>query len=313
MPQDKLISIILPVQNEEKNIPLVYKEISKVITKLPYRFEFIFINDGSRDKSLDTLQKLRKKDPSVTIIDFTRNFGKEIATTAGINNCKGDACIILDADLQHPPKLIPQFIKKWEKGSDIVIGIRKTNKNEGKVKMIGSFVFYKIMNQISGNSITPRATDFMLIDRQAIDEFNKFSERNRLTRGLVEWLGFDKEFIYYNARERIHGKAAYSITKLIRLAINSIVSLTYFPLKLVGYFGSIITILSAVVGIILFVEEYILHDKFHWYINGTAILATMIIFLVGIILMSLGLITLYIANIHVEAIKRPLYIIKKRS
>ena len=164
-----------------------------------YNYEIIFVDDGSSDNSVDEIKKLADTDENVFYFEFSRNFGKEIATSAGINNAKGDAVIMLDADLQHPPKLIPEFLKKWESGAEIVVGIRNKNKGEGLIKKFGSFLFYKIINLISATKIIPRSTDYRLLDKVVIREFNRFTERNRMTRGLIDWLGFRRDYVYFNA------------------------------------------------------------------------------------------------------------------
>jgi len=307
----KLISIIIPIYNEEKNIPFLYQKLTGVLTSLQkYDFELIFINDGSQDKSLLELEKITQKDQRARILDFSRNFGKEIATTAGIHSCHGDACLMIDADLQHPIEKIPEFIGKWEKGAEVVIGVREKNNGEGLVKKFGSFVFYKIINMISETEIVSKATDFRLLDRMVIDAFNKLTEKNRMTRALIDWLGFRRDYVYFTANARINGKASYSFWKLLRLAFNSFISFSLFPLRLAGYLGIIITILSGMLGIFIIITRYFIKDV---YFSGTAILAVIILFLIGIVLICLGLIALYIANIHAEVNNRPLYVIRKRK
>jgi len=306
---NKSVSIIVPVFNEEKNIPLLYNEIKSVISKANnYEFEIIFVNDGSRDQSLIELQKLKDLDARVKIIDFSRNFGKEMATTAGINNCQSDACIIMDGDLQHPAEKITEFLTKWEEGGEVIIGVRNKNRSEGLIKKVGSYFFYKIINLISETKITPNTTDFRLLDKTVIEEFNKLTERNRITRGLIDWLGFRREFIYFDANKRFNGKASYSTVQLFRLAFNSIVSLSLFPLKLAGYLGVLIVLFSGSFGIFIFITRYISKTM---YFSGPAMLAVLILFLIGIVLVCLGFIALYIANIHADVSNRPMYIIRK--
>ncbi len=303
------ISLVIPVYNEEKNIQPFYQELFLVISKLSnYDFEIIFVNDGSTDQSLDEMRKIEILDQKVKVIDFSRNFGKEMATTAGINYCQGDACLMLDADLQHPPEKISDFLKKWEAGGEVIIGIRTSNQGEGLIKKVGSYFFYKLINRISEVKIIPNATDFRLLDRIVIDEFNKMTERNRMTRGLIDWLGFKREFVEFNANPRVNGRASYSTWKLFRLAFNSIVSLSFFPLKLAGYLGVIITLFSGILGIFIFVTRYVYGINFF---SGPATLAIANLFLIGIVLMCLGFIALYIANIHAEVSNRPIYIVRK--
>lgn len=307
------ISIIIPFYNEAQNLGELYIKLLEVIKKLSdYSWDFIFVDDGSVDKSSEVIEQLRKKDKSLHLLQFTRNFGKEIATTAGINNCKSDACIIMDADLQHPPLVIPKLVEKWEKGAPVVVGVRKRSTDETIFKRVGSKLFYWIINRIGEINFVPNSTDFRLLDRQVVNEFNRLSERNRITRGLIAWLGFSRVYVNFTARERKSGRPSYGIIKLFRLAFSSFVSLSLIPLRLAGYLGIIITILSGGLGFSIVVEQFILHDPLNWGFTGTAMLAVLIIFLVGLILISLGLIALYIANIHGEVINRPLYVINKR-
>lgn len=305
-----MISIIVPVYNEEKNIPFFYEKIQLVLNGSSCLWELIFINDGSCDKSLVELEKISKEDGRVRVIDFSRNFGKEVAMTAGINQCAGNACVILDADLQHPIEKIPEFIEKWEAGAEVVIGVREKNKGEGLVKKIGSYFFYKMINRISDMEIITRATDFRLLDRAVIDEFNKLTEKNRMTRALIDWLGFRREYIYFEANERIYGKPSYNFFKLMRLAFNSMISFSFFPLRLAGYLGIIITIFSFLLGMFMFITNYVTRSL---NFSGSAILAVIILFLIGIVLICLGFIALYIANIHTEVSGRPMYIIRRKK
>ena len=286
----KSILIIIPAYNEEKNIKPCYLEIKKVITPLTYKynFEILFVNDGSRDNTISEIEKLAQADIMVKYIDFSRNFGKELATTAGINSCVADACIMLDADMQHPVELIPEFIAKWEKGKDVVIGVRRDNKSDRLIKKLGSKLFYQIINKITEVHIVPSATDFRLIDKVVITEFNRFTEKNRMTRALIDWLGFRRDYIYFNANERLHGVASYSIWKLFRLAINSFISLSLVPLKLTGYLGILITLFSGVSGFYILLGKYFFHTPFASTFSDAENLAILILFLVGIILMSIG-------------------------
>lgn len=308
MDNEKLISFIIPIYNEEKNIPILYQKINGILSALNYKSEIIFVNDGSRDASLAELKKIAGSDSRIRIIDFSRNFGKEEALTAGLNNCHGEAAIILDSDLQHPIEKIPEFLDKWEEGAEVVIGLRGKNNGEGPVKKWGSYLFYKIINRIADTKVIPNATDFRLIDRIVIDEFNQLKEKNRMTRALIDWLGYQREFVTFQANPRIHGEASYSFVKLTKLAFNSMISLSLFPLRLAGYLGLIITLLSGALGIFVFITQYMTKSITY---SPPAMLALMILFLIGIVLISLGLIAMYIAHIHDEVVNRPIYIIRK--
>lgn len=309
----KLISIIIPAFNEEKNIPLIYRELLNIFEKcLDYNFEIIFINDGSRDNTKGEVEKIVAVDEKVKFIDFSRNFGKEVATTAGLNSCQGDAAIMVDADLQHPVELISEFIEKWENGNEVVVGIRKKSKSDGWLKKTGSAIFYKLINRIAEIEIVPNATDFRLIDRIVIDEFNRFTETRRMTRALIDWLGFKRDYIYFDARKRINGDASYTFWMLFKLAMNSFVSLSLVPLKFAGYLGLTITLISGVAGFYILLGKYFFRTPFASTFSDAENLAILIIFLVGLILICLGLIALYIANIHSEVINRPMYVVRKK-
>ena len=311
----KLISIIIPAYNESANIPLIYQKIKEVFLSIKdnYEYEIIFIDDGSTDDSIEVLEKIASSDNKVKYLEFSRNFGKEIATSAGIHYSKGNAAIMIDADLQHPAELIPEFIKKWENGVDVVIGIRIKNKGEGLIKKIGSWCFYKIINLIGDTKTIPQATDFRLIDKKVIKEFNQLTEKTRITRGLIDWLGFKKDFIYFKAEERQGGKATYNNLKLAKLALSAVISQSLFPLRFSGYLGLVITFLSGILGLFILIERFILGDPLNMHFSGLAILATITLFLVGIILSCLGLIALYIGNIQKEVANRPMYIVRQKK
>jgi dolichol-phosphate mannosyltransferase len=296
--------------NEEENVFHVHEAVKKATRNLAYRFEYLFVNDGSSDKTTERLIALAESDPQVVPIELARNFGKEIALTAGLNAAKGDAAIMLDADLQHPPGHIPEFINKWEKGADVVVGVRKEYKTTWHKKLLSN-MFYRSMNKISDITITPHATDFRLVDRQVIQAFNKFTERNRITRGLFDWLGYKRDFVYFVAEERQHGEASYSFPKLVRLGIDTFVGHSMLPLRFAGYLGMFITVLAIPLGIFVFVDRYMFDNTlFGLTFSGNAILAVISLFLSGITLSCLGLMSLYIANIHQEVTNRPLYVVR---
>src|SRR3989304_649175 len=306
------ISIVIPFYNEENNIPLVYRELKKILNNANYSFEIIFVNDGSTDNSSAELDKITAADHTVKAVEFSRNFGKEVAMTAGLDICQGAACILMDADLQHPVEKIHEFIKRWENGAEVVVGVRNKNKSEGLIKKAGSYIFYLTINAISETEITPSSTDYRLLDRIVIEEFKRLKEKNRMTRALIDWLGFKRDYVYFNANERLYGKPSYNYLKLFRLAVSSYISHSLLPLKIAGYLGIVITSFSTLLGLVMFVDKFFLKDPYKMYFSGTAILATIIMFLIGIVLSCLGLIALYIGNIHGEVVNRPMYIIRRR-
>lgn len=307
MADDKLISVIVPMYNEAENARPMYHALCKVFKKIKYSYEIIFVDDGSKDDTADHLLDLAKADAHVRPVELARNFGKEIALSAGLHSARGDMAIMIDADLQHPPELIPEFIEKWEEGADLVIGVRKEYK-AGWFKRQCSKLFYIIINKLSDTDLVPHATDFRLVDRQVIDAFNLFTERNRITRGLFDWLGYKRNFIYFDTNERLNGEASYTFRKLLQLGQNSMVGHTIFPLRLAGYVGMLIIAISVPLGVFIFIDRYILMNPFGFDFSASAILAVINLFMSGLVLSSLGLISLYLANMHTEVTNRPLYV-----
>jgi len=307
---------VTPVYNEAENVLLFFHELAKMARTVAYRFELIFVDDGSSDNSVAVIESLAdevkdNKNIGIQLIQLSRNFGKEIATTAGIEASRGDAVIILDADLQHPIDTIPTFIEEWKKGYEVVIGVRNTDGHGNPVKKLGSEVFYKIMNRISETKIVPHSTDFRLLDRKVVVAFRKFTERQRITRGLIDWLGFKRGYVRFETRERAHGQPSYSTKKLVKLALNSVTTHSLFPLRLAGYVGTIFMVFFGLAGLFTYIEVYLMADPWELKITGTALLGMLVLFAIGIVLSSLGLIALYIANIHGEVANRPLYVVSK--
>ena len=220
----KIVCIVVPVYCEEQNIRSLYKRLEGVTRCIQnYRWEYIFVNDGSSDNSFLVLQELARSDRKVKVLNFSRNFGKEIALSAGVAAASADAVITIDSDLQHPPELIPEMLKKWENGADIVTAVRKNIKHPF-YRRIGSKLFYWIMNRISQIKMISQTTDFRLIDRKVADVFKTMPERSRIYRGLIDWLGFKAEYVEFNASQRENGHSVYSYRKLLGLAINGIMS-----------------------------------------------------------------------------------------
>lgn len=313
MPKSKpLVSVVVPAYNESKAVSPFFRELCK---SLPERFEYevIFVNDGSSDDTLERLTSLRAQDTRVRIISFSRNFGKEAATTAGINLSRGKAVIILDSDGQHPVELIDDFLKKWEEGAQMVVGIRDSNKGEGVIKRYGSLAFYRIFNSLTHQKLIPGSTDFRLVNSEVREAFRKLSEKNRITRALLDWVGFRREYIHFNAKERAHGEASYSTKKLIGLALNSFISLSLIPLYISVYLGAFITPSAFLLGVFVLFEQYIFNDPLGLNFTGTASLGILTVFLVGVILLSQGMSALYISRVYEEAKGRPLFVIDESN
>lgn len=308
----KSLSIVVPVYNEAPNLRPLYEELVRTLETLKHKYEILFVDDGSKDDSARILCEISKETSNVKIIQFARNFGKEAAVSAGLHRATGDAAVILDADMQMPPSLICEFVKRWEKGAEVVVGVF-ASRNMQLLRRVGAKVFYRIMQTIAHTQITPHATDYRLLDREVIDVFNNLQERNRNTRGLIDWIGFEREYVYFEQAPRLHGQPTYSFTNLIALAVNSFTSYSLVPLRLAGYLGGLILGLSIPLGLFMYIERFVLGDPFKWAVSGTFFLAILILALVGLVLACLGLISLYIAHIHSEAIDRPLYIIRKKT
>lgn len=308
----KLISIVVPAYREAEVIEQFYENLSDVLAKSTYNYEIIFVDDGSLDDTGDIIRRLAAKDDRMRLLSLSRNFGKEIATTAGINNAEGDAIITLDADGQHPVELIPDFIASWEAGYSVVIGVRSANQKEGAIKKYGSYLFYKIFNKITSMELVPGSTDFRLIDRSVQQEFTKMTERNRITRGLIDWLGYERKLIYFTANPRMAGEPSYSVKSLIGLAVNSVISLSSSPLYIATYIGLIITPISVLLALFMLVETLV-GDPWGLDISGSAYVVVLMLMLVGILLISQGVLGLYLSHIHSETQNRPLYVINRRQ
>ena len=311
----KTISFVIPVYNEEAVISeFLDQHFLPAIAKLAdYKTEIILVNDGSSDQSLQILQNYATKDKSIKVVSFSRNFGKEPALSAGLKYASGDAVMTMDADGQQPPELIPDFIKKWEDGAEIVTGVRDHYTKHGFIAKTGSKLFYKLLGAMGNKNTVPGSTDFRLLDRVAVDEYNRLTEHNRITRGLIDWMGFRQDHIDYTYGARLAGKPSYTFKKLFNLAIDSFVSLSTTPLVIFGYIGIFITIASFLLGLFVIIQQYILGDPLGLKWNGAVQMSIFITFLVGLVLISQAITALYISHIHAETQNRPLYIVDKKS
>lgn len=308
-----LVSVVVPVFNEAAGIIWFHEALTKYLEKQnSFLFEIIYVNDGSSDTSQELLESLQFTG-EVTVLELSRNFGKEAALSAGLATSKGDGVLCIDADGQYPIEHIAEFLEKWHNGADVVIGVRSKNQNEGAVKRYGSKAFYSIFNRFTEAEMVPKSTDYRLIDRKVVNEFNKLKENNRITRGLIDWLGFHRDYVYFDANERKFGNAGYSTKKLVKLAMNSFVSLSTGPLYFSGYLGLIFMVLSLFVGLFVVTEQLILGDPLNLKITGTAVLGILIMFLVGVVLSAQGLIGLYIARVLGESQGRPLYVVRQTT
>ena len=311
----RTLSFVIPVYNEAEVLPkFLDTQLLPEIKKLKdFHTEVIFINDGSSDNTLEIVQDYAKRDKSIRVISFSRNFGKEMALAAGYRYAKGDAAISIDADGQQPPSLIPEFIEKWEDGAEVVTGVRDHYTKHGFVAKTGSKIFYWLLRKMGNKYTVPGSTDFRLIDRVVLDEYNQLTEHNRITRGLIDWLGFKQENIYYTYGSRMAGETSFNFSKLLTLALDSFISMSTTPLLMLGYLGGFIMLGSFLLGMFCIINQYLLGDPLHLYWNGAVQMTIFITFLVGIILVAQAITALYISHIHAETQGRPLYIIDKKN
>lgn len=307
MTTDKSLSIVISAYNEEGNIKALYRELKAVLKTLPIqKYEIIFVDDGSKDKTLYYCHELQQRDSTVKIVHLVRNFGHEMAMTAGMDYASGDAVIFMDADLQHPPKYIKQMVDLWLKGNDIVLTRRQDNLDTSKFYKFCSKYFYKILNLLSDTYIPQSTPDFRLIDRKYIDFLKKFNERDTLFRGTLSWIvPMDKMVtIDFVAPERLSGQSKYNYYKSLKLAFNSILQFSVKPLYLSLWLAVLSGFFAVSLGLYVIIEHYVLKNPTPGY---ATIMAT-IVFMGSITLFILAIMGAYIAKIHIETKKRPLYL-----
>ncbi len=307
---DKSISAIVPCYNEEEIIAKAYNRIVRVLKEITSQSEIIFIDDGSTDNTLGILTKISQQDRQVKVISLSRNFGKETALSVGLYHCSKDLAIILDADLQDPPELIPEMLQVYDNNDcNVVFGVRKKRKKESFFKKVTSKIFYRIMRNLSYIELPVDSADFKLVDRKILDEYRNFGEKNKYVRGLISWLGFKQVPFYYNRDQRIGGKTSFSAITLARLAFTGILYFSKKPLDMIVYLG----LVCILVGLILLV--YIFYSVLSPSVqsaSGWASILTTIVFFSGVQLLTLGVIGKYMGNIFDEVKNRPEYVIKKK-
>lgn len=306
-----LITILIPCYNEEQSLPALYKAISEVADEIwpppahSYQFEFLFVNDGSKDHTLDIIKSLREQDPRVSYVDLSRNFGKENAMLAGFDYAKGDAVIIMDADLQHPPTLIPEMLRIWNFGEvQDVYARRKTRGREPWIRKKLSLLFYRILDHATRFDILQNVGDFRLLDRQAIDALRRLRESERYTKGMYCWIGFRKQEILFEQQERIAGESKWNFMGLLNLAIEGITSFTTAPLRFATYVGLLTALGAFIYGLYYFIKTLIIGDP----VAGFPTLIIVILLLGGIQLITIGIIGEYLGRIFNEVKRRPVYL-----
>lgn len=317
-PMNKRIAVVIPVYNESKNIAPMLARLAAVAEGMPeIAWTFIWVNDGSSDNSwLEltemVLQNLYAQHANIRLqaIDLSRNFGKELALTAGLHHSDADAVICIDADLQHPPEVIPELVRNWRAGNEIVATVRSKIEKQPLLRRIGSHAFYWLMSKISGIGMRSQTTDFRLYDKKVVDVFRQVTEKQRMLRGIMDWLGFKKVYVEFTAAARESGEPGYSYGKLWQLAVNSITSFSLFPLKLTGYLGGLITLFSGLLFAAMVTARFVFNSQMF---SPLAIVVVANTFLIGIVLMAIGMVALYIGHIHTEVINRPLYVVRDKK
>ena len=304
------VSVVIPMYYEEEVAEECYKRVKNVLISLKdYEHEILFVNDGSKDKTLEILESIAEKDKQVKVISFSRNFGHQCAVTAGLQYVTGDAIVVIDADLQDPPELIPDMLTLWKQGNEVIYAKRKTREGESKFKLLTAKMFYRILNGLSDVEIPADTGDFRLVDREVVDVINSMPEHNKFLRGLFSWVGFKQQPFEYERKERFAGKTKYPLKKMLKLASDGIISFSTKPLKIVGGLG-IITIFISILLLLYSVISYIFNLN-QLTPGWTSIMVAITLFS-GVQLLSIWIISEYLARIYDESKKRPQYIISKK-
>lgn len=308
----KKISIIIPFLDEEENLPILYDRCCEILNTLSDTTEFIFIDDGSTDSSLEWVKNKSKQDDKIKYIKLSRNFGHQRAITAGMNYCSGDAAIIIDADLQDPPEVIVDLILKWKEGFDVVHAVRSERKGESKIKKVFAHIFYRIMSKITEIEMTIDAGDFRLISRSALNALNKMPEQHRYMRGLAAWIGFKQTTITYIREPRHKGVTKYPFIKSLSLALNAITSFSGTPLRLIFYLGNILCTLSILIAVYVFIRWNLIENHIPSH-AGTTYLTLAIFFVSGLQMLCMGILSQYIRRVFDEIKDRPLYLVEETN
>ncbi len=306
MSDQGLLSVVIPVYNEEDNVDAFYDRMSGVADSLDsLAVEMVFVDDGSRDGSLEKLTRLSQHDPRVRIIKLARNFGHQLAITAGIDRARGDCVVVIDADLQDPPEAIPAMVEKWREGYDVVYGVREKREGEGALKLLTASMFYRLLRNMTKVDIPVDVGDFRLVSRRAADQLRGMREQDRFVRGLVSWIGFEQTGIEYVRDARHAGETKYPFSKMLKFALDGITSFSTVPLKLASWLGY-----AASAFAFLYLASVFVQKMMGYTVEGWATIMVAMLFLGGIQLICLGIMGEYIGRIFTEIKQRPLYIVE---
>mgnify|MGYP000447012306 FL=1 len=304
----KKISVVIPAYNEEESLPMLYDRMKKLMENMEnYEFEILFVNDGSKDKTINIIKQLRAEDKRICYVDFSRNFGKEIAMIAGLDYATGDCVIFMDADLQDPPELIPELVKYWEEGYDDVYAKRKSRKGETWLKKFTSKMYYKVLQPLTRVEIQKDTGDFRLLDRRCVNALRKLRESQRNTKSMFSWIGYKKKEVLYDRDPRIAGKTKWNYIKLVDLAIDGITSFTTSPLRLSTFIAIPTFIVLFVYFVYVIVKCFVVHEA----IQAFQAIILLILFFSGIQILLFGIVGEYLGRIFNETKNRPLYLVNE--
>jgi dolichol-phosphate mannosyltransferase len=303
-----VLSVVIPVFNEAGNLPALYERLTGVLEQTGASYEIVFVDDGSRDRSLDILRALAADDRRVLAVELARNFGHQVAISAGLDHARGDGVIIMDADLQDPPEVLPQFIAKWREGHDVVYAIR-TQRKEHWIKRTAYAVFYRLLQRVANIDIPLDAGDFCIMDRRVVDLLVGMPERNRFVRGIRSWVGLDQIGLAYERHARQAGRPKFTFTRLVYLALDGLISFSYVPLRVITMLGFGVSLLSIVLAVFYAIQRLTVG----LYPPGFATLTVAIFFLAGMQLITIGVIGEYVGRIFDEVKRRPLYVVRRVS
>jgi dolichol-phosphate mannosyltransferase len=301
-----MISIIVPIYNEQENLPELRRRMTAALDSTGDPWELILVNDGSRDRSAEMIRQYHAEDPRIKLINLSRNFGHQPAVTAGIHHARGDCVVLIDGDLQDPPEVIPEMIKKWKEGFQVVLGERHSRSDGSGARGVGFALFYPIFRRISDLPTVPDAGIFGLMDRAVVNEFNKLPERNRFIPGLRSWLGFRQTSVLYHRNDRAAGKPKQSLRRLMKYAMDGMLSFSYKPLKVATWFGFAVSGGSFLLAIFYFID-FLRHSE--KYGSGFTTLVLCILFFGGVQLVAIGVLGEYVGRIYEEIKQRPLYVV----
>lgn len=306
---DVQLSVVIPVYNEAEGLPLLWEELSKALALVAEPWEVVFVDDGSRDGSWAVIERLHQRDGRVKGLRFSRNFGQQIALTAGMDAAAGAAVLMMDADLQHPPALIPELLRRWREGHEVVYTVRTNTQGASAAKKLTSRAFYRLINWLGGVRIEPNTADFRLLDRKAVEALRRMPEHSRFLRGMIQWLGFRQCAIPYEAPARAAGSSKYSMRRMVLLALDAVVSFSTLPLRLAFYCG---LLLAGVSGCYLIYVLYVALFTSR-AVPGWASVLAVVLLLGSAQLLLLGLIGEYVARIYDETRRRPLYLVMDQA